>query len=125
MPLLHDASNCQPRRVKRVKRVKYKTEQCKNYSEKGYCPYLRKCQFAHGKVEAVDAPIRKFRTKKCKSYWELGVCTYGRRCHFEHEAEVSAETKDYLRIWGFVLGRGSAEEESQFLAVGQVEAEGT
>ena len=27
---------------------KYKTELCKNYSEKGYCPYRWKCQFAHG-----------------------------------------------------------------------------
>ena len=31
--------------------VKYKTEICKNYSEKGDCPYREKCQFAHGKDE--------------------------------------------------------------------------
>lgn len=34
-------------KVKKDK-VKYKTELCKTFSEKGYCPYGRKCRFAHG-----------------------------------------------------------------------------
>ena len=29
----------------------YKTELCKNYQAKGFCPYGRKCKFAHGEVE--------------------------------------------------------------------------
>ncbi len=27
---------------------KYKTELCKNFSETGFCPYRKKCKFAHG-----------------------------------------------------------------------------
>jgi len=29
--------------------AKHKTELCKTFSELGYCPYERKCRFAHGK----------------------------------------------------------------------------
>lgn len=29
-------------------RVKYKTELCHNFSQTGYCPYEKRCQFAHG-----------------------------------------------------------------------------
>lgn len=29
--------------------LKYKTELCKKYEEKGLCPYGLKCRFAHGK----------------------------------------------------------------------------
>ena len=75
---------------------KYKTELCKNYSEKGYCPYRWKCQFAHGQEElhigAIPLVNKKFRTKKCRSYWQQGFCPYGVRCQFYHDKGLRSET---------------------------------
>ena len=32
----------------RTNPMKHKTELCKNFPENGYCPYAKKCRFAHG-----------------------------------------------------------------------------
>lgn len=72
---------------------KYKTEICKNYSEKGFCSYWNKCQFAHGTEELLKTIIENkrpaYRTKKCKSFWESGCCRYGFRCQFLHYENIS------------------------------------
>ena len=61
---------------------------CKNYSEKGFCSYWNKCQFAHGLQELQknlqDTKRPAYRTKKCKSFWDTGSCRYGFRCQFLH-----------------------------------------
>lgn len=61
---------------------------CKNYSEKGFCSYWNKCQFAHGPQELLknvqNTKRHTYRTKKCKSFWDTGSCRYGFRCQFLH-----------------------------------------
>lgn len=37
----------------KTKVIKYKTELCRTYEEKGYCPYGGKCRFAHGRDDLV------------------------------------------------------------------------
>jgi hypothetical protein len=82
---------------------------CKNYSEKGYCPYYERCQFAHGyhDLAYTSALADRFtrmesRQTKCKNFWKTGQCTYGLRCQFMHY-EVSKDTRSYLRIQSSVM----------------------
>lgn len=58
---------------------------CKNYSEKGFCPYGEKCKFAHGLDELLitDQKTKK-KPAKCRNFWKKGFCTYGLRCKFRH-----------------------------------------
>lgn len=65
----------------------YKTELCRTWIAKNFCPYNEKCRFAHGNRELHDKVIfgRFYKQKKCKSFYETGICKYGSRCHFKHE----------------------------------------
>ena len=47
--------------------LKYKTELCKNWIEKGCCDYKHKCRFAHGPEEIKERLIlnNKYRSKPC------------------------------------------------------------
>ena len=64
---------------------KIKSSLCRNFSEKGYCPYGYKCQFAHGIEELkCNTDENAYKTKPCTSYWKKGYCTYGLRCNFSH-----------------------------------------
>lgn len=36
-------------KAKESTHLKYKTELCRTFEEKGACPYGQKCRFAHGK----------------------------------------------------------------------------
>ena len=64
----------------------YKTELCKNYQAKGFCPYGRKCKFAHGEVELITKIQEvNYKKEKCKSFYERGYCPYGSRCQFQHD----------------------------------------
>ena len=66
--------------------LKHKTELCKNFSEKGACPYGKKCRFAHGAHELIHMQVsRCFRKKTCNSFWKNGFCPYGMRCQFSHQ----------------------------------------
>ena len=64
---------------------KYKTELCRTFEEKGYCPYGGKCRFAHGKEDLVPRPTQPKQQKRCNGFWMNGSCSYGRRCRFGHE----------------------------------------
>ena len=64
---------------------KYKTELCRTYEEKGYCPYGGKCRFAHGKEDLVPRETQPMMKKRCNGFWMNGCCSYGRRCRFGHE----------------------------------------
>ena len=64
----------------------YKTELCKKYQARGYCPYGRKCRFAHGKGELITKiQGANYKKEKCKSFFERGYCPYGSRCQFQHD----------------------------------------
>ena len=64
----------------------YKTELCKNYQAKGFCPYGRKCKFAHGEVElTTKIQAVNYKKEKCKSFYKRGYCPYGSRCQFQHD----------------------------------------
>ena len=66
---------------------KAKTSLCKNFTEKGYCSYGKKCQFAHGPEELrVNMEHnRSYKTKGCHAFAKKGYCHYGERCNFIHE----------------------------------------
>jgi hypothetical protein len=83
----------------KTKSEKYKTELCRNYSERGYCPYRAKCQYAHGNFELQSEASSKkcYRTRRCNSFWKHGVCYYGQRCQFLHH-EFSNDTRFFLKL---------------------------
>jgi len=68
--------------------VRFKTEICRNFKEKGHCLYGDLCQFAHGKDEMRNVGQHsKYKTKRCQKYWIAGYCAYGPRCNFLHYEE--------------------------------------
>lgn len=53
--------------------------------ESGYCPYGKKCQFAHGVGELkCYYEENKYKTKNCSSFSKKSYCIYGPRCNFMH-----------------------------------------
>lgn len=72
----------------------YKTEQCKFWGEYEWCPFGKKCHFAHGQHE-----IKKrkrpdgYKTKSCISFIRTGKCRFGHRCNFKHQIENDLETR--------------------------------
>jgi butyrate response factor 1 len=66
---------------------KAKSSLCKNFMEKGFCPYGAKCQFAHGPQELrINMEHnRSYKTKGCHAFAKKGYCCYGSRCNFIHE----------------------------------------
>lgn len=76
----------------------YKTELCRTWVEKNFCPYKEKCRFAHGKKDIHDKTInaKNYKQKECNSFHKKGFCPYGPRCHFKHEERKLAEiTRPY------------------------------
>lgn len=70
---------------KNIANNKIKSSLCKNFSEKGHCPYGQKCQFAHGIDELrCNVDENSYKTKPCNAFWKKGCCTYGHRCNFSH-----------------------------------------
>lgn len=68
-------------------KILYKTELCKKWNEIGYCPYEKKCNYAHGEQE-LSVKIQKtnnYKKKKCLNFHEKGFCEYGSRCSFAHD----------------------------------------
>jgi hypothetical protein len=67
--------------------MNYKTELCRTWVEKNYCPYKEKCRFAHGKKDLHEKSInsKHYKQKECNSFYKKGFCPYGPRCHFKHE----------------------------------------
>lgn len=72
-------------RKKNIVKNKMKSSLCRNFSEKGYCPYGFKCQFAHG-VEELRCNVDEnaYKTKPCNAFWKKNCCPYGYRCNFSH-----------------------------------------
>ena len=64
----------------------YKTELCKKFQTRGYCPYGNKCRFAHGKEELITKiQGANYKKEKCNSFYVKGYCPYGSRCQFQHD----------------------------------------
>lgn len=56
--------------------------------EHGFCPYEKRCKFAHGSQELRrnDELNSKYKTKECGSFKKQQFCIYGDRCNFIHVA---------------------------------------
>ncbi|CAG8609090.1 10403_t:CDS:2 [Ambispora gerdemannii] len=97
----------------------YKTELCRNWQQKGTCPYGTKCQFAHGDIELQKVkpfyyppppppplPMNKFnvryeksalyKTEICRNWQETGTCRYGSICQFAHGENELQRFKPYF-----------------------------
>jgi len=79
---------------------KYKTELCKTYEETGFCPYVNKCRFAHGKNELFDKSlnVNNYKIKKCKAFYCEAFCIYGSRCLFKHSDDMEYIEKSYFSL---------------------------
>ena len=65
---------------------KEKSQLCKKFVENGYCPYEKKCKFAHGlhELKKNQQANSKYKTKTCGGFLQEGYCPYGNRCNFIH-----------------------------------------
>lgn len=54
--------------------------------EYGFCPYEKRCKFAHGSHELLrnHEMNMKYKTKECDNYRLNLCCMYGNRCNFIH-----------------------------------------
>jgi len=85
--------------------TKYKTELCKNWIERGTCPYGSKCQFAHGPSEMRAREHKQtYKTRPCQAFAETGSCTYGPRCKYRHgdDDEQRLLLQDEMQVDPFV-----------------------
>ena len=74
-----------------IRKDKEKSQLCKKYLEFGFCPYEKKCKFAHGSHELRknQMPNSKYKTKECGIFLTEGHCMYGQRCNFIHKQACS------------------------------------
>jgi hypothetical protein len=65
---------------------KEKSQLCKKFVENGYCPYEKRCKFAHGlhELKKNQQANSKYKTKTCGGFLQDGFCPYGNRCNFIH-----------------------------------------
>ena len=85
--------------------MKYKTDLCKNWLERGYCHYGTKCKYAHGKedLQARESTHNKFRTKRCPDFNTVG-CQFGIRCNYIHQ--IVNEVPFYSLLLIFDISQG-------------------
>lgn len=72
----------------------HKTRLCENFQTLGFCPYAKKCAFAHGADDLKTRPIVSnhtpykkqslYKTTLCESFNATGVCAYLDKCDFAH-----------------------------------------
>eukprot|EP00826_Nyctotherus_ovalis_P062461 TRINITY_DN9038_c0_g1_i18.p1 TRINITY_DN9038_c0_g1~~TRINITY_DN9038_c0_g1_i18.p1 ORF type:complete len:176 (-),score=30.12 TRINITY_DN9038_c0_g1_i18:129-656(-) len=85
-------------------KYKYKTELCKNWEERGYCPYGAKCRFAHGarELNSKEKINDKYKSKPCQAFFSTMFCSYGNRCLFKHDERA---IKDINRVYYATLNK--------------------
>jgi len=90
---------------------KEKSQLCKKFVEHGYCPYEKKCKFAHGlhELKKNQQTNSKYKTKTCGGFLQDGYCPYGNRCNFIHPSTPCSSSIlrqcDYSLMEVVVLGR--------------------
>ncbi len=79
---------------------KLKSSLCKNFAINGFCPYGKKCQFAHGPEElrCNENVNTSYKTKPCFSFLKKGYCPYGHRCNFLHKEAGNEEKRYYDKL---------------------------
>jgi hypothetical protein len=103
-----------------VKGNKLKSQLCKKFMENGYCPYEKRCKFAHGLIELRknNQYNSKYKTKECGSFKNNHFCIYGDRCNFIHITDLDAPARpakeDALDV-PLELIRSVAQKESKLL----------
>jgi hypothetical protein len=92
-------------------RMKYKTEVCKYWAEKGFCEFGDQCAFAHGKREIRQKVhiSSNYKTKKCVQFHEHGFCPYGVRCQFIHCARKDHQLNPILINGSYAQDLDNAE----------------
>jgi hypothetical protein len=87
--------------------------------EHGYCPYEKKCKFAHGlhELKKNQQTNSKYKTKTCGGFLEEGYCPYGNRCNFIHPPvhSTTLPMRDYHSSLLEVLALG--RQESKLLSL--------
>lgn len=78
---------------------KEKSQLCKKFMENGYCPYEKRCKFAHGlsELRKNNEHNSKYKTKECGSFKNNLFCVYGDRCNFIHV--VTPIERDDCECW--------------------------
>lgn len=76
-----------------IRKDKEKSQLCKKYLEFGFCPYEKKCKFAHGSHELRKNQQfnSKYKTKECGVFLSEGYCMYGERCNFIHNKVICSK----------------------------------
>ena len=78
--------------------------------EKGFCPYQKKCKFAHGchELKRNNTMNSKYKTKECGAFFNDGSCRFGERCNFLHtrmeepfEPEWNTVRSAYREVFAF------------------------
>ncbi len=95
---------------------KYKTELCKSFRDRNFCPYGNRCRFAHGKNELFKKNLEtnKYKQKQCISFNELGYCLYGSRCNFKHgEIKLESINRSY---YSYLLKISHMEDELNLIS---------
>lgn len=74
-----------------VENSKVKSSLCKNFMN-GFCPYGKRCQFAHGPTELrCNKNVNtSYKTKICFGFLKQGHCAFGHRCNYVHKAVPSS-----------------------------------
>ncbi|VDK32273.1 unnamed protein product [Taenia asiatica] len=72
-----------------LRNIRYKTELCKHYKRRGYCPMGIYCHFAHGIDELrYISSHPKYRTEQCIYFERERRCPYGSQCAFTHFGNI-------------------------------------
>ena len=99
--------------------TKAKSSLCRNFSEKGSCPYGNKCQFAHGPAQLkcnTDNQM-SYKTRPCHAFARKGDCSYGSRCNFVHRNEEPEQEIENVLTLREVLYYGRSKTESRLLGM--------
>jgi hypothetical protein len=75
---------------------KEKSQLCKKFVEQGYCPYEKRCKFAHGlqELKKNHQANCKYKTKVCGGFLQEGFCPYGNRCNFIHPPSAPTHARE-------------------------------